>query len=103
MRGLAFLLGGIIEERPNRRQFARRRRCPEPAGAAISEEGAQVGWLQRQQCKAADLLAAMAAEEIDKAMRRRDIGAHGVRRAAAIVLQIAAPAGRQVARRMADI
>jgi hypothetical protein len=51
--------------------------------------------------KPTDLLAAVAAEEIDEAMRGRDISAHSVRRAAAVMLEVAAPTGRQVARRVA--
>jgi hypothetical protein len=42
----------------------------------------------------------MAAQEDDKAVRGRDIGAHGMRRTPSVMLQMALPPRGQLARRM---
>ena len=43
----------------------------------------------------ADLLSEVLSEEVDQAVRGRDISPDGVRRTAAIVLQVACPARRK--------
>lgn len=56
--------------------------------------------MQVQQCKAANLLAAMAAKEFDQAMGGGDIGANGVRTAPPVVSKMASPARGKLPRRM---
>ena len=53
-----------------------------------------------EQTEAPDLLTTMAAKEIDQAMGGRDIGADRVRRAAAIMSEMASPTRGQSACRM---
>jgi hypothetical protein len=53
-----------------------------------------------EQPEPADLLSPMTAEEIDQAVGGRDIGAHRMRRSAAIMAQMAGPSRRKRARRM---
>jgi len=48
----------------------------------------------------ADLLAPMAAEEIDETVGGRDIGAYGVRRAPPVMREVAGPPRRKRSRRM---
>ena len=97
---IALLLGGEAQEGAHRRHFARRRRRPEPVAAALGEEGAQVDRGEVDQAVAPDRFAAMPAEEVDQAMRGGDIGAHGVRRAAAVEGEMARPARGERRRRV---
>lgn len=53
-----------------------------------------------EQCKSADLLAMMAAEEFDQAVGGRDIGANGMRRTAPAMGKVARPTSRQGPSRM---
>jgi hypothetical protein len=56
--------------------------------------------MQVEQGEPANLLAMVAAEELDQAVGGRDIGAHRVWRATAIVGKMARPARREGPRRM---
>jgi hypothetical protein len=56
--------------------------------------------MEIEQPEPPDLLTAMSPQEIDQPMRRRDIGPHRVRRAPAIMGEMASPARCQGARRM---
>ena len=72
--------------------------APEPLRPAIGQEGAQVRRVQVEQRKAADFLAAMAAQEFDQAMGGGDIGAHRVRAAPPVMGKMASPArGKRLA------
>ena len=74
--------------------------APSPSAAPVGEEGAQVRGVEIEQGEPADLLAAMAAEKFDQAMGGGDIGPDGVRAAAAVMGEMAAPARRKRPRRM---
>jgi hypothetical protein len=87
----ALLLGGIFEEGADSGEFAGGRRSAEPLPSPVGEEGAQVGGTKAKQRRIGDRLAAIAAEEIDQPMRCRNIGAHRMRGAAAVMLQIGSP------------
>jgi hypothetical protein len=66
----------------------------------MGEEGPQVGRIDAQEVDMSDQSASVVPQEIDQPMRRRDIGAHRVRRAAAVVLEMIGPAGSEPACRM---
>ncbi len=87
-RDLAALLGGVPEEGANARKLARRRSRAEPLAAALGEKGAQVGSPERSMVGRFDRPSSMPLEEVDQPMGGRDIGAHRVRRAPAVVLEM---------------
>ena len=91
MRGIALLFGGKRQESANRRHFAGGGRGSKAPAPAIGEEGAQIRCMEVEKAETADLLTAMATEKIDQPVRSRDIGAHSVRRAAAIMGEITSP------------
>ena len=77
---------------PRVRALRRTRRAPSPP---VGEKGAQVRCAQVEQAVRRNLLAAIATEEMDQAMCRRDIGAHGMRRTAAVMLEVRRPLRRK--------
>ena len=91
MRVIALLLGGVGQERAHARQLARRRRGAEPLPSPVGQECPKVRRAEAEQPCRLDLLATVAAEKLDQPVRRSDIGAHRVRRAAAIMLEIICP------------
>jgi hypothetical protein len=94
------LLRGIFEERSNTGQLARGRRGSQTFPAPPRKKRAQVHGAELQQVCGVNRTAAMLPQEIDKAMRRRHVGADRVWRSTAIVLQIFGPPGGELARRV---
>jgi hypothetical protein len=88
-------VGGKIEERPNARKLAGRRSGTEAFSSALSEKCAKVRCADVEEAHFLDLFAPVAAEEPDQPRSSRDIGSHGVRRAATIMLKVICPARRK--------
>jgi hypothetical protein len=84
----ALLLGGVGQERADPGQLARSRRCRQALSAALGKERAQVRRAEIEQRGRVDTLAPVETEEIDQPVRSCDIGAHRVRRPAAVMLEI---------------
>ena len=84
----AVALGGKAQESADARKLTRRGRSAEPLPSPLGEERAQVGRGKPKQGGRRDFLAPILPEEADEAVRGRDIGATGVGRPAAIVLQV---------------
>ena len=91
----AIPLGGIFEEGADAGQLPRRGCRAQPLHPSSREEGAQVGSSEIAKLRVTDRSAEMLAEKIEKAMRRRDIGANRVKRTAAIVLEMVGPVRRE--------
>ena len=87
----ALLLGGVGEEGADAGQLARCGRCAEPLSPPVGKEGAKVRCCEVEQPRRQDFLPAISPEKVDQAMRSRDIGAHRVLRAAAVMLKIGGP------------
>ena len=85
-------MAGILrrerQECADGRHLARGGACAQPLPAPVGKEGAQVGRGDVDEAVLADFLTAVAAEEIEEAVRGGDIGAHGMRAAAAIVGEV---------------
>jgi hypothetical protein len=96
---LASLLRREAEEGADGGQLACGRGIAEAGRAAGGEKGAQVGGGQARQGVAADGAAKMSVQEVDQPVRRRSVGAHRVRRAAAALQQMVVPARGQRPRR----
>jgi hypothetical protein len=91
------LLGRILEEGANARQLAGSRRGTETLGAPLGKECPQVGRLEPLQRGRTDLLALISSEKVDESVRRRNVSADGVGRAAPVVLEMAGPASGKLA------
>ena len=87
----ALLLGRIGKESANTRKLTRCRRCAEPLPAPMGKECAEIGSAQIEQPSRPDQCTTIAAEEDDQPVGSRYIGANGVRRATAIVLEMSGP------------
>ena len=83
------------QERSNARQLAGSGSGTEALPSPVGEKGAQVRRAEVEEGFGGDLPTPVAAEKMDQAMRGRDVGAHGVRRAAAVMLEIGCPLRRK--------
>ena len=92
MRRIALLFRGEGQEGANRRHLPRRGRGAQPLASTVGKKCPQIRGMEVEQAEPANLFAAVAAEEIDQAVRGRDIGADRVRRAASVMSEIASPA-----------
>jgi len=92
---MPLLLRGISKEGADAGKFARGGRGAEPLPAPVGEKGPKIGGFQIEEAGRRNLLAAISAKEVDEPMRGRHISAHGVRRAATVVLEMIAPLRRE--------
>ena len=92
LRRHSLLFGDVDQEGAHSGELAGGRCGAEAAGSAIGEKGAKIGGVHARQRGRVDRFAAIASEEFDQPVSRRDVGAHGVNGAAAIVLKIGRPA-----------
>ncbi len=102
LRNLPLLLGREGQEISNGGKLARRGGRPKSLAPPFGEEGTKILSAQRQQQAITHCLATIITQEFDQAMRRRDIGAHGVRGAPAVMEEMARPALDESAGGMID-
>ena len=82
----SLLFRGVGQECAHARQFASGRRRAQPLPSPVGKERAKVGCAEAEQSARGDFLAAIASEEVDQPVSRRNIGAHRVRGTAAVML-----------------
>jgi hypothetical protein len=90
----------VRQEGPDRRHLARGGGCAQTSSAPIGKKGAQVRSVKIEQCKAADLFAAMPPQEINEPVGGRHISPHRMRAPAPIMGKIASPTRRKRSSRM---
>lgn len=88
---LSLPLGRKGEESAHSGQFTGCRGGTEPLPSPVGQKSTQVGGAKIEKARRVDLIAAVAAEELDEPMRRCLIGPHGVLRASAIMLEMRCP------------
>jgi len=91
----ALLLGRIAKEGANAGKLARGRGSAEPLPSPVGQERAKVRGTGLEQALGRNFLSTIAAEEVDQPVRGGDIGAHGMRRTAPVMLKIRTPLRRE--------